>query len=182
MNFSVSFNIFNEVEHLFDGGKYEVEEIYKRLPIPVDACIKDEEDQSLGMIKGYLLYNDCTFSDKCDNQSGDCSAIAEAICDKKGAVDGLDEYTGVFILDRIIIHEPNRGLGIGSAIMKNLLSIVQNQFYSMGAVVFYVSDFESQKEFGVESQEYKDGTERLIKFYEKCGYKVVKENVMFKSL
>jgi len=33
--------------------------------------------------------------------------------------------------------------------------------------------------FGFDSQSYKDGSDNLIEFYKKCGYKIAKGNVMF---
>lgn len=40
------------------------------------------------------------------------------------------------------------------------------------------SDFESAHLYGFDSENYKAGTNRLIKFYSNLGFKTIKNNVM----
>ena len=178
MNYTVKFDVPSEMEHTFNEGKYEVRDLYESIPLPVIAYIEDEKCQQIGEIKGYFLYNTPDFLYKCDNESGDIAVIAEGICDENEMVDMLEEDAGVFILDNLLIFESHSGLGIGSSIMKNLPHMVNNQFNLVNAIFLCASDFTNDS--GFDSQEYKEGTDRLIKFYEKCGYEVIKDSVMFK--
>ena len=59
------------------------ENLYKSIPMPVSANIEDQKHRYVGEIEGYFLYNDDDFFYKCDNESGDCLKIAEAICEER---------------------------------------------------------------------------------------------------
>jgi len=156
MKFKVKFDIFSEAEHIFNEGRFETENLYEGIPIPFNAFVEDEDGRPIGHIDGYLLDNDPDFFYKCDNESGDIAAIAEAICNEDGMVDMLEEDDKVFILDRIVIEESHSGLGIGSNIMKNLPYILLNQLECFTTVFLCASDFETAGKFGFESQEYKE--------------------------
>ena len=150
------------------------------------ACIVGEimiEDNCVGQIVGFELYNDESAYSKLDEISGDCAKIAEVICDDMGYI--KDEYINemasfenVFILDNITIEVDFRGKGIGESILKNLSKMLEVQFGCGENIFLCASDFNSAKEFGFESDEYKNGCKKLIKFYEKCGFKLIKDNVM----
>ena len=52
------------------------------------------------------------------------------------------------------------------------------QFSSGKAIFLCASDYESADKYGFDSEEYREGTKKLVEFYKKLGFKVVKNNVM----
>lgn len=127
--------------------------------------------------------NDTLFYERCDAVSGDCNVIASCICGKSGAV--LKKYlkdefkfSNIYILDNITINKEYRNHGIGSTIIKNLFKRLIYQFGSASTIFLCASDFESAKLYGFDSENYKTGTKRLIKFYSELGFKTIKNNVM----
>lgn len=84
----------------------------------------------------------------------------------------------IFILDHIELDEKYRHKGIGSDLIKNLPNMLRYQFDYGSNIFLCASDFESAKKYGFESDEYKNACLKLIEFYKKCGYKIIKDNVM----
>ena len=137
----------------------------------------------MGELVLYELHNDTDFLVQCDALHSDFAVIAAAICAKSGALlkrygpDGA-EYQPIYILDNITIHKEYRGKGIGTSIVKNLLKMITYQFGDASVLFLCASDFESAKEYGFDSPEYKKGIRRLIQFYKGLGFRVVKDNIM----
>ena len=85
----------------------------------------------------------------------------------------------VYVLDQITIDKEFRNRGIGSVIIKNLLQMINYQFGGRGSTVFLcASDYEAAAQYGFESSEYEKGKNRLIEFYKKLGFCIVKDNIM----
>ena len=71
------------------------------------------------------------------------------------------------------------GKGIGTDVMKNLPKMLQYQF-DVGYTIFLCArDYISAQKHGFDSLQYKAGTDRLINFYKKVGFRVIKGNIMF---
>ena len=58
------------------------------------------------------------------------------------------------------------------------VKIINYQFGRGSTVFLCASDYESAEQYGFESSEYKEGTNRLIEFYKKLGFSIVKDNIM----
>ena len=179
INFNVEFHVPSKVTHVFTDGEYDKIDKFEDYPKPISGSITDDEDNNIGSIFAYLLPNTCDFFEKCDAESGDCYTIASVICGNDGSVEMFDEFTNVFILDKIEISEKYRNSGIGTAIMKTLPKMLKYEFEFVEAIFLYASDFNKAKVSGFDSHDYKEGSEKLIEFYKRCGYKIVKDNVMF---
>lgn len=182
MEFEVKMELNHHIDYWFKNGGYSAYASDEDEPISVMGTISID-DEKIGWFVGYELYNDRNFYITCDDVSGDLETIATTICNKTGAVSKkylTDEadYEKIFILDHIEIDEKYRNKGIGSDIIKNLPKMLRYQF-DYGANIFLcASDFESAQKYGFDSEEYKNGCQKLIKFYEKFGYKVIEDNVM----
>ena len=152
-------------------------------PYKIFGTIKDDVGREIGDFNLYELYNDCEFYDKCDAMSGDIEVIAATICGKRGNV--LKKYIPdatyfdtILILDKITIKKEYRGKGIGSSVVKSLAYMMKYQFGSGKAIFLCASDYEAADKYGFDSDEYKEGTNKLVEFYKKFGFNVVKNNVM----
>ena len=82
------------------------------------------------------------------------------------------------ILDQITIEKEYRGKGIGSGVVKHLLYMLNYQFGSGCVIFLYASDYEAAKEYGFDSDEYRAGCNRLISFYKRLGFRLIKNNVL----
>ena len=80
--------------------------------------------------------------------------------------------------DKITIDKEYRNQGIGSAIIKNLLKMINYQFGEGSTIFLFASAYETAEQYGFESDEYKKETNCLIQFYKKLGFRIVKDNVM----
>ena len=182
MDFSIKFEKTDLIEHNFNNGKYEPYDASSDEPTSICGEILID-DKNIGSILLYELCNDENFYDLCDSVSGDLKDIASAICGKSGAIlkrylSGKSEYENVFILDKLSINKEYRNHGIGSVIMKNLPDMIRYQFDAGSTIFLCASDYESAAQYGFESEEYEQGKNRLIRFYKKFGYRVVKDNIM----
>ena len=182
MDFTVTFERTNRVTYDFDGDQFKAFDDSEEEPVPILGEIF-ADDEKMGELVLYGLHNDTDFFDQCDALHGDFAVIAAAICGKSGAVlkkyvPDISQYESIYILDNITINKEYRGHGIGSAIVKNLLKMITYQFGDASVLFLCASDFESAKEYGFDSREYKAGTQRLIKFYSKLGFRVIKDNIM----
>ncbi len=182
MDFEIKLERINSIIHSFYDGYYEPYDSVEDEPSVIcgNICI---EDESIGSIRLYELYNDKNFFSSLDSVSEDCSMIARAVCGKSGAVlkkylSGESEYDLVYILDQITIDKKFRNCGIGSVIIKNLLKMINYQFGHGSTVFLCASDYESAEQYGFESSEYEEGKNRLIEFYKKLGFRIVKDNIM----
>lgn len=115
--------------------------------------------------------------------SGDCEVIASSICGKRGNVlkkhiPDISDFDTILILDKIEINKNFRRNGIGSGIIRKLIYMMHYQFGSGKAIFLCASDYESADKYGFDSEEYREGTKKLVEFYKKLGFKVVKNNVM----
>lgn len=182
MEFEVVFEKCNPICYNFIDERYEIyDSTEEQLPIiRGDIMINDE---NIGYITLLEFCDIDNFYELCDIFSGDSEAIACAVCNKSGRISqkflpNKSTCKSVCILDKIVIEEKFRGMGIGSIITKNIFSIIRNQF---GASVIFLnaSDFESANKYGFESLEYKNGTSRLVNFYKKAGFITIKDNIMF---
>ena len=182
MDFEIRLERLNSIVHNFCDGHYEPYDSAEDEPSVICSkiCI---EGENIGSIRLYELYNDKNFFSFLDSVSGDCSVIACVICGKSGAVlkkylSDESEYDLVYVLDQITIDKKFRNCGIGSVIIKNLLKMINYQFGRGSTVFLCASDYETAKQYGFESSEYKEGTNRLIEFYKKLGFRIVKDNIM----
>ena len=145
------------------------------------------ENEEIGDIILYELYNDEDFLSKCDFVSGDCEIIASVVCDESGAVsdEHLNDYSrgdNIIILDSIRIDERYRNQGIGSTLISNLSEMLEYQFGEFACILLYAGDFEAAKKYGFDSPEYEEGSRRLVEFYERLGFEHIDKNVMIYTL
>ena len=181
MVYDVQFERQNTLFFNFEEGKCQPED-FDDEPAVITGQITSN-DKKIGFIRLYELDNDNSFYYRCDNASDDCEVIARSICGKRGAVfkkylPPNSEYESILILDQIEIDKEYRNLGIGSEIVKNLLYMINYQF-GYGCTIFLcASDYESAKKCGFDSEEYISGRNRLISFYKKAGFRIIKDNVM----
>lgn len=181
MGIQVTFERHDETFFYFDKGALHY--FYNDEEAPMITGNIQYKGSSVGFIHLYELNNDNTFYDRCDATSGDCEAVASAICGSGGAVkrqylSGEKRHDKIYILDHIRIQPKYRNNGIGTTVIKNLLRMLQIQFHEGKTLFLFASDFESAAEKDFDSEEYKKGTMRLIKYYEKLGFRVIKGNVM----
>lgn len=183
MEFIVKFRLNDKIFFGFGENGFNVYDEQEDEPELIAGEIMTDEGEEIGSLRGYKLYNDEDFFYKCDNVSGDCQELAENICAPDGTVSdkyisAKNDFEEIFILDSIKIKEEYRNKGVASAVIKKLPKMLRYQF-DCGSVIFlYASDYEAKNKFGIDSEQYKNGTERLIKFYESLGYKRIKDNVM----
>lgn len=182
MDFTVTLNRVNSLEYLFEDGEFEPFDTNEGEPSSIWGSILVGNEE-IGRVLLYELYNDKNFLCCCDNLSSDCATIASVICGKSGAVlkkylSGESEYNYIYILDKITIDSKYRNLGIGSTVVKNLLEMIQYQFDEGSTIFLCASDYEAAHQYGFQSDEYRKGNLRLIQFYTKLGYRVVKDNIM----
>lgn len=182
----MDYEVILERNHLvcyhFTDGNYYPTDSSEEEPVAILGKILIG-DKRIGSICLYELYNEGDVFDQCDSVSADCANIAEAICGKSGRIlsrylSGESQYEPVYILDQIEISKEYRNQGIGSTIIKNLLNMLNYQ-YGYGRTLFLcASDYESSARYGFDSDEYKNGKKRLIRFYKRIGFRVVKDNIM----
>lgn len=182
MDFTVILGRKELVTYEFEDDQFEASDADEWEPsLLCGEILVDNEE--IGQITIYKLYNDKNFFNHCDSVSGDLSVVANAICGKSGAIlkkylSGESEYNFVYILDKITIDKEYRNQGIGSAIIKNLLKMINYQFGEGSTIFLCASPYEIAHQYGFESEEYKKETNRLIQFYTKLGFQIVKDNVM----
>ncbi len=182
MDFYVKFERINTVTHHFIDCEYSPYDDIEEEPSQICGEILIDS-KSIGGIRLYELMNDETFRDQCDSVHGDLEAVASAVCGKSGAVlkkylSEESEYDYIYILDEIKIDKEYRNCGIGSIVIKNLFKMLNYQFDRGSTIFLCASDFESAEQYGFESDEYENGKARLIRFYKKMGFRVVKDNIM----
>lgn len=182
MNFTVTLDRTNPITYDFGEGQFEVFDDSEDEPVFIAGEILIDGNK-IGDLTLHELNNDKEFFELCDARSGDCSVIAKAICGKSGAVlkkylTKDSEYEAIYILDNITIDKEHRGQGIGSAVVKNLLKMITYQFGEASNLFLCASDFEAAKEHGFDSPEYEEGKNRLIGFYSRLGFRVIKDNIM----
>ena len=182
MDFEVTLERNNLVRHQFTDGNYSPTDWFDEEPLAINGEILID-DKKIGSICLYELYNEGDVQDRCDSVGGACEAIAAAICGKPGRIlsrylSGASQYEPVYILDQIEINKEYRNQGIGSTVIKNLLNMLNYQ-YCYGRTLFLcASDYESSSRYGFDSDGYKNGEKRLIRFYNRIGFRVVKDNIM----
>lgn len=182
MNFTVTLDRTNPITYEFDEDQFEIFDDSEDEPISVFGEIFIDGNK-IGELTLYEMNNDREFFELCDARSGDCSTIAKAICGKSGAVlkkylAKESKYEPIYILDNIKIDREYRGQGIGAAVVKNLLKMITYQFGQASTLFLCASDFEAADQYGFDSVEYEEGRNRLIKFYSKLGFRVIKDNIM----
>ena len=183
MEFELTFSQSDTVVFGFKDSECEPIDLSEEEPTMISGEITID-GKKIGELTGYELYNDYDFYSLCDAVSGDCEVIASAICGKRGYV--LKKYLTlpggdfekIFILDNIKIDKEYRNKGIGSAVLKNLPKMLRYQFGYGSNIFLCASDFESAHNVGFQSETYKNGNKRLINYYKKFGYRVVKNNIM----
>lgn len=182
MNFEVTLERNNSVCHQFTDGCYSPTDWFDEEPVAINGEILID-DKKIGSILLYDLYNKGNVIDQCDTLSADCEAIAAAICGKSGRIlsrylSGESQYEPVYILDQIKINKEYRNQGIGSTVIKNLLNMLNYQYGYGRSLFLCASDYESSSRHGFDSVEYKNGNKRLIRFYKRIGFRVVKDSIM----
>ena len=147
MDFSVTLNRVNSLEYLFEDDEFKPFDTSDGEPSSIWGSIL-VDDKEIGRVLLYEIYNDNDFFYCCDRMSGDCAAIASAICGKSGAVlkkhlCGESENDCIYILDEITINSEYRNSGIGSAVAKNLLKMIRYQFNEGSTIFLCASDYEA---------------------------------------
>ena len=182
MEFEVKFEKDAELYFQFSDGEMEAVDAAAEEAVPVLGQITADGEE-IGQIILYDLYNDELLYQKCDELSGDCETVAEAICGKNGRV--LAKHLGdlrgcvsIYILDRIEIAPAFRNRGIGSAVMRHLRQMLYSQFGYDAAIFLCASAFEEARQYGFGSAEYAERCEKLISFYRSVGFEVVQGSVM----
>lgn len=180
-NLNLNFYKNDAISFSFDDEELIIEDEGEYFPALIYSDIRNGTNV-IGRIIGYEIpYYD--FFDFCDNQSGDLYYIANVICDENGVV--KSEYLpkkfcedNVFVLDEIYLEKDYRNRGIASLILKNLSTMLNYQF-NLGKVIFLcASDFENL-DISQENETYKKNTEKLINFYQKFDFKLIKDRVMY---
>ena len=186
MDFTVELDKSNDVCFNFNNNECSPVDLLDEEPYHITGEIKDDCENQIGYLSLYEFDNDNSFWDKCDLISGDCAIIASTVCGKRGNI--LKKYIPnvlgfetVLILDKIEINQNFRGNGIGSSVIRNLLYMMNYQFDNGKAIFLCASDYESADKYGFDSEEYREGTKKLVEFYKKLGFKIVKNNVMVYS-
>jgi GNAT superfamily N-acetyltransferase len=183
MNFTVELNRCNDVCFDFYDDECSPVDLLDGEPYRISGAIKDDGGNQIGNFFLYELDNDSSFWDKCDIISGDCEIIASTVCGERGKIlkkyiPTVSEFETVLVLDKIEINKNFRGNGIGTSVIRKLLYMMNYQFDSCKAIFLCASDYESADKYGFDSEEYREGTKKLVEFYKKLGFKVVKNNVM----
>lgn len=183
MDFTVELTRKNDVCFGFYDNKCSPVDLLDGEPYRIYGEIKDDNENLIGYFNLYELDNDNSFWYKCDAISGDCEVIASSVCGKRGNIlkkfiPDVSEFETVLILDKIEINKKFRGNGIGSRVIRKLLYMMNYQFNSGKAIFLCASDYESADKYGFDSEEYREGAKKLVEFYKKLGFKVVKNNVM----
>ena len=183
MNFTVELNRCNDVCFDFYNDECSPVDLLDGEPYRISGEIKDDGGNQIGNFFLYELDNDSSFWDKCDIISGDCEIIASTVCGERGKIlkkyiPTVSEFETVLVLDKIEINKNFRGNGIGSSVIRKLLYMMNYQFDSCKAIFLCASDYESADKYGFDSEEYREGTKKLVEFYKKLGFKVLKNNVM----
>lgn len=183
MDFTVELDRSNDVCFDFYDNECSPVDLLVGGPYRISGEIKDDCGNPIGNLFLYELDNDNSFWDKCDMISGDCEVIASSICGKRGNVlkkhiPDISDFDTILILDKIEINKNFRRNGIGSGIIRKLIYMMHYQFGSGKAIFLCASDYESADKYGFDSEEYREGTKKLVEFYKKLGFKVVKNNVM----
>lgn len=183
MDFTVELNRCNDVCFKFYNNECSSIDLLDGEPYSISGEIKDDVGNQVGKFFLYELDNDNSFWYKCDMISGDCEVIASAICGKRGNVlkkhiPSISDWDTILILDKIEINKNFRGNGIGSSVIRKLLYMMNCQFDSGKVIFLCASDYESADKYGFDSEEYKEGTKKLVEFYKKLGFKVVKNNIL----
>ncbi len=183
MEFNIKLRLLNSIMFSFADDEMIPIDLNEGEPQALHASIDSDDETNIGSIYGYLLYNDTDFWEQCDVESGDCEIIASTICKADGSVSeellsNENKYSQIFILDKIEINEKFRNKGIGSSVLKKLPEMLQYQFDAGHTIFLNVSDYESASCYGFDSAQYRKGSERLMTFYKKFGYKTIKNNVM----
>ena len=93
MEFEVKFEKDAELYFQFSDGEMEAVDAAAEEAVPVLGQITADGEE-IGQIILYELYNDELFYQKCDELSGDCETVAEAICGKNGRVLRQHLYSG----------------------------------------------------------------------------------------
>ena len=182
MDFTVILERKGSTGYHFEDDQFEPFDTNEESPTTIFGEVFHDGNE-IGQIVLYEFYNNREFLSRCDSISGDCSCVAGATCGKSGAIlkkylSGESEYDCIYILDKITINKEYRNQGIGSAIIKNLLKMIRYQFGEGSTIFLCASDYETAKQYGFESDEYEKGKNRLIQFYTRLGFRVVKDNVM----
>ena len=183
VDFTVELDRSNDVCFDFHDNQCSPINLLDGEPYRIIGKIKDINENQIGYFELYELDNDSSFWDKCDMVSGDCEVIASTICGKRGNIlkkyiPDMREWNTILILDKIEINKSFRGNRIGSSVIRKLLYMMNYQFDSGKAIFLCASDYESADKYGFDSNEYKEGTKKLVEFYKKLGFKVIKNNVM----
>ena len=182
MDYEVILERNNSVCHQFTDDNYYPTDSSDEEPVAIHGEILID-GKNIGSLCLYELYNEGNGPDQCDSVSADCGVIAAAICGKSGRIlsrylSGKTQCEPVYILDQIEISNEYRNRGIGSTIIKNLLNMLNYQYGSGRTLFLCASDYESSSRYGFDSDEYKNGEKRLIRFYKRIGFWVVKDNIM----
>lgn len=178
MDFSITIEKEGNIVHGFYNGSYEPLDIFEER-MQMIRCSINIDDNTIGYIYLYDASDMENFYNKCDSHSEDCAKIANVICSESYLIRYLsDQFEPVYILDRIYIDKRFRNRGIGSTIIKNLFDMLYYEFGIPATIILYASDYESAGKYGFGSEEYKNGTERLVNFYKKAGFRMIKDNVM----
>ena len=148
---------------------------------------------NIGFLKGTSLEAEITYTDVnnflelCDMVSADLYHMAVAITDKKGHVKKsiCPPENNIMYIENIYVEEKYRGLGIG----KYLIDNINNLFFRSLNYTHYTFILTPSPQIKHGKHSLRDSEnatnmekERLIKFYKKCGYKLIEgSDYMYKT-
>lgn len=155
-----------------------------------DECDFDEEENKIEV--GYIKFNyfdielayaeGVNVFDIFDMTCTEIASIQPYLFDKDGFPSRYAGFNAnIIYIDRLFINKEFRNQGIGGMILKNIYSIIRYMAkLDVGCVALLANPFEENSDTTIDD---KDQIEKLIKFYEKCGFERIEETqYMFKDL
>lgn len=152
---------------------------------PFTIDFSSEYINEICTITGYIVNNNIPFW-TLDAVSGDFTEIAAYALEEDGGLNAkygfkskdefLFEADSFIIIDRFKISENLRNKGLGSLLLKPAIKAIISEIYEPYAEVPYgIVLLASAYEYIGKDNLYKEQTEKLIKFYERLGFKRIKE-------
>ena len=173
---SITFEKIVDAPFVFVNDKPEF--LYDDAPL---TCISGEityGNQTIGKIRLYEIMNNKMFYESCEEESGDLELIAKTICRGHHYIKSnlVERYKSVLILDNIHVDKEYRGKGIGQLIMSNLQDMMKTQFH-IDTIFLVAGAYEFNNDDT--QDEYETQSDKLVGFYNRCGFNLIKNRVMY---